>query len=133
VVFSSASLCPFSESIAMSWNRREFLVAAGAIALTPLTAGSLEGAPDKRKNQRVIYRYSVHGRRASRAAKAFCANLRFATTKAASAHPKPHKGFNGRLVPVVITSAEYQFLFTTRHADVADRRQLRNLKMSGLG
>ena len=124
----------------MNWNRREFLVAAGAIAFTPLTAGRLEGAPDKqknhpdkRKNQRVIYRYSVHGRRSSRAAKAFCANLRFRTKEAAAKYPKPHKGFNGRLVEVVVMSAEYQFLFTTRHADVADRRQLRNLKMSGLG
>lgn len=117
----------------MNWNRREFLVAAGAIALTPLTAARLEGAPDKRKNQRVIYRYSVHGRRSSRAAKAFCANLRFRTKEAAAKYPKPHKGFNGRLVEVVVMSAEYQFLFTTRHADVADRRQLRNLKMSGLG
>lgn len=115
----------------MSWNRREFLVAAGAIALTPLTAGRLEGAPDKRG--KVIYRYSVHGRRASRAAKAFCANLRFKTKAAAAKHPKPHAGFNGRLVEVVITNAEYQFLFITRHAQVADRRHLRNLKMTGLG
>ena len=117
----------------MNWNRREFLAAGGAVALTALTAGRLEGAPDKRRNQRVIYRYSVHGRRASRAAKAFCANLRFRTREAALKHPKPHAGFNGRLVEVVVMSAEYQFLFTTRHADVADRRQLRNLKMSGLG
>ena len=117
----------------MSWNRREFLAAGGAIALTALTAGRLEGAPDKRKNQRLIYRYSVRGRRASRAAKDFCANLRFKTREAAGKHPKPHSGFNGRLVEVVVTSAEYQFLFTTRNADVADRRQLRNLKMTGLG
>jgi hypothetical protein len=119
--------------MAMSWNRREFLSAGGAVALTVLTAGRLEGAPDKRRNQRVIYRYSVHGRRASRAAKAFSANLRFRTKEAAGKHPKPHKGFNGRLVEVVVTSAEYQFLFTTRHSDVADRRHLRNLKMTGLG
>lgn len=117
----------------MSWNRREFLAAGGAFALTALTAGSVEGAPDKRRNQRVIYRYSVHGRRASRAAKAFCANLRFKTREAAAKYPKPHAGFNARLVEVVVMSAEYQFLFTTRHADVADRRHLRNLKMSGLG
>jgi len=81
----------------------------------------------------LIYRYSVSGRRASRAAKAFCANLRFRTTAAAVAHPKPHKGFNGRLVAVVVTSAEYQFLFTVRHSDVADRRHLRGIKMTGLG
>ncbi|HJU43976.1 MAG TPA: hypothetical protein VJ691_14210 [Vicinamibacterales bacterium] len=117
----------------MSWNRREFLAAGAAVVLTPLTAGTLEAAPDKRRNQHVIYRYSVHGRRASRAAKAFCANMRFRTAKAAAAYPKPHKGFNGKLVEVVVMSAEYQFLFTTRHSDVADRRQLRNLKMSGLG
>jgi len=117
----------------MSWNRREFLAVGGAVALTTLTAGRLEAAPDKRRNQRVIYRYSVSGRRASRAAKAFCANLRFRTTAAAVAHPKPHKGFNGRLVAVVVTSAEYQFLFTVRHSDVADRRHLRGIKMTGLG
>lgn len=116
-----------------SWNRREFLAAGGAVALTALTAARLEGAPGKRKNQRVIYRYSVKGRRASGAAKAFCANLRFATKEAALKHPKPHNGFNGRLVEVVVMSAEYQFLFTTRHADVADRRHLRNIKMTGLG
>lgn len=117
----------------MSWNRREFLAAGGAFALTALTSGLVEAAPGKRQNQRIIYRYSVRGRRASSAAKAYCANLRFATAAAAAKHPKPHKGFNGKLVEVVVTSAEYQFLFTTRHSDVADRRQLRNLKMSGLG
>ncbi len=117
----------------MSLNRREFLAVGGAVALTALSAGSLEAAPDKGKNQRVIYRYSVRGRRASRAAKAFCANLRFRTTEAAQGHPKPHGGFNGRLVEVVVTTAEYQFLFTSRHADVADRRHLRNIKMIGLG
>ena len=53
LVLMSASLCPFSESLAMSLNRREFLVAGGAVALTALSAGSLEGAPDTRKNQRV--------------------------------------------------------------------------------
>ena len=113
----------------MSWNRREFLAVGGAFALTTLTAGRLEGAPDKRKNERVIYRYSVSGRRASRAAKAYCANLRFSTQAAAVAHPKPHKGFNGRLVEVVVMSAEYQHLFTTRHSDVADLRHLRNIKI----
>ena len=117
----------------MSWNRREFLVAGGAFALTALTAGTLEAAPDKRRSERVIYRYSVRGRRASRATKAYCANLRFATTKAASAHPKPHAGFNARLVEIVVTSAEYQLLFTIRHADVADRRHLRNIRPIGLG
>jgi hypothetical protein len=111
----------------MSLNRREFLVAGGAVALTALSAGSVEGAPDKRRNQRVIYRYSVRGRRASRAARAFCANLRFRTAKAAVGYPKPHEGFNGRLVEVVVTSAEYQHVFTTRFADVADRRHLRNV------
>ena len=111
----------------MNWNRREFLAVGGAVALTALTAGRLEGAPDKRRNERVIYRYSVHGRRASRAAKAYCANLRFSTPKAAAAHPKPHKGFNGRLVAVVVTSAEYQLLFTTRNAEATDRRHLRKI------
>jgi hypothetical protein len=107
----------------MSWSRRELLVASGAVALTALTAGRLEGAP-KRRNQQVIYRYSVRGRRASRAAKAFCANLRFKTIRAADAHQKPHLGFNGRLVGVVVTTAEYQSLFVG-HADVADIRQLK--------
>jgi hypothetical protein len=129
----SASLCPFSESLAMNWNRREFLAAGGALALTALSGGLLEGASHKPKKQQVIYRYSVRGRRASRAAKAFCANLRFRTTKAAQAHPKPYVGFNGRLVEVVVTSAEYEFLFKSRHADVADLRHLRNIKMIGLG
>jgi hypothetical protein len=32
-----------------------------------------------------------------------------------------------------VMNAEYQFLFTTRHADVADLRHLRNIKMIGLG
>jgi hypothetical protein len=117
----------------MSWNRREFLAAGGAFALTALTGRSVEAAPDKLKIKRVLYRYSVHGRRASRATKAFCANLRFRTTKAAAAYPKPHKGFNGKLVEVAVTKAEYQFLFTTRHSDVADWRQLRNIKLTGLG
>ena len=106
----------------MSWSRRELLAAGGAVALTALTAGRLEGAP-KRRNQQIVYRYSVRGRRASRAAKAFCANLRFKTTRAAGAYPKPHLGFNGRLVGVVVTAAEYQSLFAG-HAVVADLRHL---------
>ena len=113
---------PFSESPGMSWSRRELLVASGAVALTALTAGRLEAAP-KRRNQQIIYRYSVRGRRASRAAKAFCANLRFKTTRAAAAHPKPHLGFNGRVVGVVVTNAEYQSLFVG-HTDVVDIRHL---------
>ena len=117
----------------MSFNRREFLVAGGTVALSALIPGGLEAAPVKRKNQRTIYRYSVSGRRASRATKEFCANMRFATRAAALKHPKPHAGFNGRLVPVVVMSAEYQFLFTIRNSDVADRRQLRNRKFIGLG
>ena len=110
-------------------NRREFLAVGGALALTTLTAGRLEAAPDNRRNQRVVYRYSVSGRRASRAAKAYCANLRFSTKAAAAAHPKPYKGFNGRLVQVVVMSAEYQHLFTTRQSDVADLRQVRRIKI----
>src|SRR5262245_34612243 len=113
----------------MSWNRREFLAVGGALALTTLTAGRLEGAPDNSRNQRVIHRYSVSGRRASNAAKAYCANLRFSTKAAAIAHTKPHKGFNGRLVEVVVMSAEYQHLFTTRHSEVADLRHLRNIRI----
>ena len=114
---------PFSESLGMSWSRRELLAAGGAVALTALTAGRLEGAP-KRRNQQVMYLYNVRGRRASRASKAFCANLRFKTTRAAGAHQKPHLGFNGRLVGAVVTAAEYQSLFPG-HVVGADLRHLK--------
>ena len=107
----------------MNWSRREFFAAGGAVAVTALTAARLEGAPIKRRKQQVIFRYSVRGRRASLASKAFCANLRFKTARAAAGYPKPHPGFNGRLVEVVVMAAEYQSLFAG-HADVADLRHL---------
>jgi hypothetical protein len=115
----------------MSCDRRAFLAASGVLAITALTARTAEALVLPGKGRVTIYRFSVRRRRASRAAKAFCANMRFKTRHAAQTYPPPHPGFNGRLVGIDVTVTEFHRLFVSRHADAADLRQLRNLIIVG--
>ena len=123
--------CPLPLFTRMNCDRRAFLAAGSVLAMTALRAGVAEAAPLKAKARRTIYRFSVRGRRASRAAKAFCANMRFKTKQAAMTAPPPHPGFNGRLIGVGVSITEMHRLFVSRHALVADLRQLRNLRIVG--
>jgi hypothetical protein len=106
-------------------SRREFLViggtlAAGALAGRPAAALS---APQGLAEPRVIYRLSLRGRRGSKGAKIYNANLRFATESAADAH-RYHPGDHSRIVALVVSDDEFDRLFTSRNTDVADLRQL---------
>lgn len=119
----------------MNCTRRTFLIAgsvaaAGTLAVTP-EAAAVAAAFDPNGARR-IYRFSVRGRRASRAAKAFCANMRFKTKDAALKYPPPHGGFNGRLVAVDVSKNEFHRLFVSRHSHVADLRALRNVQITGV-
>lgn len=115
----------------MSYNRREFLAAGGVVAVAAL-ASPVEALPLSRARARMtIYRFSVRGRRASRAAKAFCANLRFKTKHAALTYPPPHPGFTGRLVGIPVNLNEFHRLFVSRHEHVADLRHLTHIRFFG--
>ena len=116
----------------MNCDRRTFLAAGSVLAITALRAGVADAAPLKAKARRTIYRFSVRGRRASRAAKAFSANMRFMTKAAARSAQPPHAGFNGRLIGVDVSITEFHRLFVSRHAQVADLRQLRNVRIVGV-
>lgn len=114
----------------MRVNRREFIAASGAVALTALAPVAGSAAPTKAQAHRTIYRLSVRGRRTSRCAKAFCANMRFKTKHAAQTHPLPHPGINARIVPVEVSINEFHRLFSG-HDHAVDLRQLRGLKIVG--
>ena len=117
----------------MDCSRRTFLVASGVAAAgaVTLTTDAL-GATFDPKRARRIYRFTVRGRRASRAAKAFCANFRFKTKHAALTHTWPHAGVNARLVTIDVSKNEFHRLFISRHSDVADLRQLRHVAIVGV-
>jgi len=116
----------------MNCDRRAFLAAGSVLAISALRAGAAEALPLEAQARRTIYRFSVRGRRASRAAKAFCANVRFKTRHAALTSRAPHPGFNGRLVAIDVSITELHRLFVSRHAHVADLRQLRNIRIVGV-
>lgn len=116
----------------MAYNRREFLAAGGVVAVAAL-ASQAEALPlSGARATLTIYRFSARGRRASRAAKAFCANLRFKTKHAALTYPPPHPRFNGRLVGIPVNLNEFHRLFVSRHEHVADLRHLRNVTIIGV-
>jgi hypothetical protein len=107
-------------------TRREFLViggtiAAGTFAVGPASAlSSAQGAP---AGPHVIYRLSLRGRRGSKSAKIWNANLRFATMLAANQN-RAHPGDNSRIVQIVVSADEYDRLFTSRNSEVADLRSV---------
>jgi hypothetical protein len=106
-------------------TRREFLlvsgaVAAGTFASKPAAAlSSAQGASGPQQ----IFRLSLRGRRGSKGAKIWNANLRFATMEAANQN-RAHPGDNSRIVALVVSADEFDRLFTSRNSDVADLRSV---------
>jgi hypothetical protein len=102
----------------MKTTRRGFLkCGAAAVATAVVGSGTLEARTLKRpaKTKTVmVYRLSARGRRCSRAAKEYAANMRFATWRVAQIHSSPHPGANLRIVPIVVTEKEFVRLFTRR-------------------
>jgi len=121
-------------------NRRAFLAAgaaaAGALVHTPAAAQkpvvqAKPGIPppnpppaNNPKGRRKIYRLSLRGRRGSRFAKRYNANMRFATKEVAERH-RAHPGDHSRVVPLTVSIEEYQRLFVKRHSLIADLSKLR--------
>ncbi|MDX2170582.1 MAG: hypothetical protein SF182_26150 [Deltaproteobacteria bacterium] len=103
-------------------TRRQFLAAGATLAAATLVArrapaGVAVGAPVQ------VYRLSLRGRRGSQAAKRHNASLLFASAALAEAN-RAHPGDRSRVVSVVVSADEYDRLFTSRQAEIADLRQL---------
>jgi hypothetical protein len=128
----------------MKLTRRRFIVTGSLVAAGAALGGSADaaaGSPKKGKHKRrgpksrsghhTIFRLSVRGRRASQAAKRFCANFRFKTKNAAARYPRPHPRINARTVSLVVSGDELFRLFG-RNGQVADLRQLHNVTVVGV-
>ena len=114
-------------------SRREFLIIGGTVAAGALAvggAGAALAAPQGAPPPVLIYRLSVRGRRGSQAAKKHNANFLFATEAAADAN-RAHPGDNSKIVSVVVSADEYDRLFNSREALVADLRKLRGPALVG--
>ncbi len=113
-------------------TRRQLLFRTGAAFLaTALSSATVVAASaPKRGGSVTIHRLSLRGRRASKAAKSSCANLRFATAAAAENH-RAHGTNRARVVPLTVSEAEYRRLFSRpglkspRLVPVADLRKLK--------
>jgi hypothetical protein len=104
----------------MNVTRRQLLVAFAAFAAGALLGFPSHAAPKKRR--RKIYRLSSRGRRASPAVKAYNANLRFRTKRAAKKN-RAHPGDTSEVVPLTVSAAEFRRLFG-RRGKIADLRTL---------
>ena len=116
----------------MQITRRSFIAAGTAAAAGVALASPADAVENvfKARGKR-IYRLSIHGRRVSNLAKIHCANFRFKTYHAAHHHHLPHPGINAKIVPVDISATEYHRLFISRHSDVADLRELHDVRVIG--
>lgn len=106
-------------------TRREFLIIGGTLAAGMVAGDRVPAQPSPRglTGARVIYRLSLRGRRGSKAAKIYNANLRFATENAADAN-RSHPGDNSRIVRLIVSADEFDRLFSSRNSEVADLRSL---------
>lgn len=106
-------------------TRREFLLISGTVAAGTLVVGPAAAISSAQgvSAPLVIYRLSLRGRRGSKGAKIWNANLRFATMAAADQN-RAHRGDNSRIVPIVVNADEYDRLFTSRNSEVADLRAI---------
>jgi len=104
----------------MNVTRRQLLVAFAALAAGALFGLPVRAAPKRRR--RKIYRLSSRGRRASPAVKAYNANLRFKTKRAAKRN-RAHPGDTSQVVPLTVSATEFRRLFGGR-GKVADLRKL---------
>jgi hypothetical protein len=122
-------------------DRRAFLAAgtaaaAGALFAAPAAAQKPGATPVPPaavdpKGRRKIYRLSLRGRRGSRFAKRYNANMRFATKEMADRH-RAFPGDRSRTVPLTVSVNEYHRLFVNRHSLVADLRTLRGITVVGV-
>jgi hypothetical protein len=107
-------------------TRREFLLISGTVAASTLAAkpaAALVSAQGASAGPQTAYRLSLRGRRGSKGAKIWNANLRFATMEAANQN-RAHPGDNSRIVALVVSADEFDRLFTSRNSDVADLRSV---------
>jgi hypothetical protein len=113
-------------------TRRDFLIISGSLAVGTLlgSRAAAQGSPRGAAGLRVIYRLSLRGRRGSKAAKLYNANLRFATEAAADAN-RAHPGDNSRIVPLDVSADEFDRLFSSRSSEVADLRSLGGPVLAG--
>lgn len=106
-------------------TRRAFLLIGGTITASALTAGPVAALTPRQgtAGPMLVYRLSLRGRRGSKGAKAWNANMRFATMLAADQN-RAHPGDHSRIVEIVVSADEYDRLFTSRASEVADLRTL---------
>lgn len=102
-------------------TRRRFLAAGATLAAATMVARRAPAGAPLAPVQ--IYRLSLRGRRGSQAAKRHNANLRFASAAVAAAN-RAHPGDRSRVVGIVVSADEYDRLFTSRQAEIADLREL---------
>jgi hypothetical protein len=91
-------------------------MAAGPVAALPSRQGVVP-------QPRIIFRLSLRGRRGSKAAKMYNANLRFATQGAADQN-RVNAFDNSRIVELIVSDDEFDRLFTSRDSEIADLRVL---------
>ena len=112
-------------------SRRQFLARGVALFGVALGTSAAVAAPRRRKPKTVtIYRLSLRGRKAPKAAKRNCANLRFATPFEAEKH-RLGSWDRSRVVRLTVSRDEYFRLFFRptargghRFSPVADLRKV---------
>ena len=113
-------------------SRRQFLARGVALFGLALTTSAAVAAPVRRKKTSMtIYRLTRRGRKAPKALKLNCANLRFATPFEAEKH-RLGSWDKSRVVPLTVSRDEYYRLFFQRTArgaskfsPVADLRKIK--------
>ena len=95
-------------------TRRQFLAVTGVFVAGAMAGcgggGGGGGSKQGQATTRTVFRLSGRGRRISKAAKVHNANFLFATQRTADKH-RAHPGDNSRIVPLVISSVEFDKLF----------------------
>jgi hypothetical protein len=91
-------------------TRREFLILSGAVSAAALFTVRCDGG-GQTSGAATAYKLSLRGRRGSNAAKNHNANFLFATPEAADEN-RAHFGDNSRVVPVLISDARFNELFS---------------------
>lgn len=97
----------------MAITRRQMFAATGLFIAGVLTMGSARVAlaiPMRSAGRRKIYRLSSRGRRASVGTKAYNANMRFRTRRAADRN-RAHPGDHSHIVPLTVSVEEFHRLF----------------------
>ena len=104
-----------------SLSRRTFLAATSALGALALTGCGGGGSTSFDRTK--MYRLSVRGQRASNAAKANAANMRFATPEDAEAG-RAHPGDKARVVSLDTTPQTWNALFQNGSRRAIDLRKI---------